>query len=54
MSKCIFCRIPMVNKLEERIKACNDCVIKLLMKRHNLKVKKQAPVSFNSKKYEKI
>jgi DNA-directed RNA polymerase subunit RPC12/RpoP len=52
--KCIFCRTTIVNKLEQRIKACNDCVVKLLMKRHNLKVKKQAPVSLNLKKYEKI
>ena len=51
--KCIFCLTPITNKLEQRIKSCNDCVIKLLMKRHNLKVKKQAPVSFSMKKYDK-
>ncbi len=41
-----------MNKLEQYIKACNDCIIKLLMKRHNLKVKKQAPIKFSLKKYE--
>ena len=52
--KCIFCLRPIVNKLEQKIKACNDCVVKLLMKRHNLKVKRQAPISIHTKKYEKI
>jgi len=52
--KCIFCLRPIINKLEQHIKACSDCVVKLLMKRHNLKVKKQAPVSFSSKKYGKV
>jgi ribosomal protein L37AE/L43A len=52
--KCIFCKTTIVNKLEQHIKACNDCVVKLLMKRHNLKVKKQAPVSFNTRKYGKV
>ena len=42
----------MVNKLEQRIKACNDCVVKLLMKRHNLTIKRQAPVRINTKKLE--
>ena len=51
--KCIFCLRQIVNKLEQHIKSCNDCVVKLLMKRHNLKVKKQAPVSFSMKKYDK-
>ena len=51
--KCIFCLRTITNKLEQRIKSCNDCVIKLLMKRHNLKVKKQAPVNFSMKKYDK-
>jgi hypothetical protein len=51
--KCIFCLTPISNKLELRIKSCSDCVVKLLMKRHNLKVKKQAPVSFSMKKYDK-
>jgi len=44
----------MVNKLEQHIKACHKCIIDLLSKRHNLKVKKQAPVSMNLKKYDKI
>jgi len=51
--KCIFCLSPITNKLEQHIKSCNNCTIKLLMKRHNLKVKKQAPVSFSMKKYDK-
>lgn len=52
--KCIFCLRPIVNKLEQHIKACNDCVVKLLMKRHNLKVKKKAPISINTNKYGKV
>ena len=43
-----------MNKLEQHVKACSKCIVDLLSKKHNLKVKKQAPVSFNSKKYEKI
>jgi ribosomal protein L37AE/L43A len=54
MSKCIFCKRLMVNKLEQHIKACHKCIIDILSKRHNLKVKKQAPVKLNLKKYEKI
>jgi ribosomal protein L37AE/L43A len=54
MSKCLFCKRPMVNKLEQHIKACHKCIVDLLMKKHNLKVKKQAPVTLNTKKYEKI
>jgi ribosomal protein L37AE/L43A len=54
MSKCLFCKRPMVNKLEQHIKACHKCIVDLLMKKHNLKVKKQAPVSFSLKKYDKI
>ena len=54
MSKCIFCKRLMVNKLEQHIKACHQCIVNLLMKKHNLKVKKQAPVSLNLKKYDKI
>jgi hypothetical protein len=54
MSKCIFCKRLMINKLEQHIKACHKCIIDLLSKRHNLKVKKQAPISISTKKYEKI
>ena len=52
MSKCIFCHKLMMNKLEQHVKACSKCIVDLLSKRHNLKVKKQAPVSFSLKKYE--
>ena len=51
--KCLFCMKPMTNKLEQQIKACNQCIVKLLMKKHNLTVKKQSPVSFSMKKYDK-
>lgn len=54
MSKCIFCNKPMINKLEQHIKSCSSCVVNLLMKRHNLKVKKQAPITINTKKYGKV
>jgi hypothetical protein len=54
MSKCIFCKRLMINKLEQHIKACHQCIVNLLMKKHNLKVKKQAPIKINTKKYEKI
>jgi ribosomal protein L37AE/L43A len=53
-SKCLFCKREMNNKLEQHIKACHKCIVDLLMKKHNLKVKKQAPVSFSLKKYDKI
>jgi len=52
MSKCIFCQKPMMNKLEQHVKACSKCIVDLLSKRHNLKVKKQAPIKLNLKKYE--
>jgi hypothetical protein len=52
MSKCIFCHKPMMNKLEQHLKACSQCIVNLLMKKHSLKVKKQAPVKFSLKKYE--
>lgn len=51
--KCIFCMKVMTNKLEQAIKACNVCIVKLLMKKHNLTVKRQAPVSINTKKFNK-
>ncbi|MEY2867917.1 MAG: hypothetical protein RIR01_317 [Bacteroidota bacterium] len=54
MSKCIFCKRLMVNKLEQHIKACHQCIVNLLMKKHNLKVKKQAPIKLNLKKYDKV
>jgi hypothetical protein len=54
VSKCIFCKRLMINKLEQHIKACHKCIIDLLSKRHNLKVKRQAPISITTKKYEKI
>ncbi len=54
MSKCIFCKRLMVNKLEQHIKACHKCIVDLLMKKHNLKVKKQAPVKFSLKKYPQL
>ena len=44
----------MNNKLEQHIKACHKCIVDLLMKKHNLKVKKQAPISINTKKYGKV
>jgi hypothetical protein len=44
---------PMTNKLEQQVKACNQCIVKLLMKKHNLTVKKKAPISFSMKKYDK-
>ena len=44
---------PMTNKLEQQVKACNQCIVKLLMKKHNLTVKKKAPSSFSMKKYDK-
>ena len=43
-----------MNKLEQHIKACSKCIVDLLSKKHNLKVKKQAPISISTKKYEKI
>jgi len=52
MSKCIFCHKLMMNKLEQHVKACSKCIVDLLSKRHNLKVKKQAPIKLNLKKYE--
>ena len=54
MSECIFCKRLMVNKLEQHIKACHQCIVNLLMKKHNLKVKKQAPIKLNLKKYDKV
>ena len=54
MSKCIFCKRLMINKLEQHIKACHQCIVNLLMKKHNLKVKKQAPIKLNLKKYDKV
>ena len=44
---------PMTNKLEQQVKACNQCIVKLLMKKHNLTVKKKAPIIFSMKKYNK-
>ena len=43
MSKCIFCKKQMLNKLEQHIKACNGCIVKVLMKKHNLTIRKPAP-----------
>lgn len=55
MSKCIFCHKPMINKLEQHIKACNMCIVKLLMKKHNLTIKKPtAPITLNTKKNGKV
>ena len=54
MSKCLFCQKPMMNKLEQHIKACSKCIVDLLMKKHNLKVKKQAPISIITNKYGKV
>jgi hypothetical protein len=50
MSKCIFCHKLMMNKLEQHVKACSKCIVDLLMKKHNLKVKKQAPIIINTRK----
>ena len=44
----------MMNKLEQHVKACSKCIVDLLCKRHNLKVRKQAPISINTKKYGKV
>ena len=44
----------MINKLEQHIKACHKCIVDLHMKKHNLKVKKQAPIKLNLKKYDKV
>jgi DNA-directed RNA polymerase subunit RPC12/RpoP len=53
-SKCVFCRKEINNKLEQHIKACNNCTVLLLMKRHNLTIKKpKAPINFSMKKYNK-
>ena len=38
MSKCLFCQKPMMNKLEQHVKACSKCIVDLLSKKHNLKV----------------
>ena len=55
MSKCIFCHKPMINKLEQHIKACSGCIVKLLMKKHNLTIKKPtAPITLNTKKNGKV
>ena len=41
----------MLNKLEQHIKACNNCIVKLLMKKHNLTIKRPTPpITINSKK----
>ena len=54
-SKCIFCNKEMLNKLEQHIKACNNCTILLLMKKHSLKIKKPtAPIIINTKKNGKV
>ena len=50
MSKCLFCHKLMMNKLEQHIKAWSKCIVDLLMKKHNLKVKKQAPIIINTRK----
>ena len=50
MSKCIFCHKLMMNKLEQHVKACSKCIVDLLSKKHNLKVKKQAPIIINIRK----
>jgi len=50
MSKCLFCQKPMMNKLEQHVKACSKCIVDLLSKKHNLKVKKQAPRRINTRK----
>jgi hypothetical protein len=53
--KCVFCRKPINNKLEQHIKACNNCTVLLLMKRHNLTIKKPtAPITLNTKKNDKV
>jgi len=54
-SKCIFCNKEMNNKLEQHIKACNNCTVLLLMKKHNLTIRKpKAPITLNKKKYDKV
>ena len=54
MSKCLFCQKPMMNKLEQHIKACNNCTVLLLMKRHNLTIRKPKAITINTKKNEKV
>ena len=45
----------MINKLEQHIKACNQCIVNLLMKKHNLTIKKPtAPITLNTKKNGKV
>ena len=54
-SKCVFCKKEITNKLEQHIKACNNCTVLLLMKKHNLTIKRQqAPIRINTKKNEKV
>ena len=40
----------MMNKLEQHVKACSKCIVDLLSKKHNLKVKKQATIIINTRK----
>lgn len=54
-SKCIFCKKAIHNKLEQHIKACNNCTVLLLMKKHNLKIRKPtAPITINTKKINEV
>jgi hypothetical protein len=49
MSKCIFCKKPLRN-IEVALKSCSTCVVNILTKRHNLKVRRQAPIRITTKK----
>jgi DNA-directed RNA polymerase subunit RPC12/RpoP len=53
-SKCVFCNKEIHNKLEQHIKACNNCTVLLLMKRHNLTIRKPKAITLNTKKNEKV
>ena len=49
-SKCVFCNKEIHNKLEQHIKACNNCTVLLLMKKHNLTIRKPKAININTKK----
>jgi hypothetical protein len=51
--KCVFCQKPMNNALEKHIKACNNCTVLLLMKKHNLTIRKPKAITLNTKKFNK-
>jgi ribosomal protein L37AE/L43A len=46
MNKCLFCKRPMVNKLEQHIKACHKCIVDLLMKKAQPQGKETSTCNF--------